>query len=128
MAYAGAYVAAALAFVPGSALTLGAGPFILDPGETLNGRASFHPGAMGAYTALITTGLADCPSISCYGTGTAHDLSERPAAFAAREDARKRALQVHAFAGPREFGGHEDCAFGVVGVGLNAVCHNLIPL
>ncbi|MBM4116175.1 choice-of-anchor D domain-containing protein [bacterium] len=52
------------------ALTLGAGPFLLDPGETLNARASFHPGAMGVYSALITTGLEDCPSISCYGTGT----------------------------------------------------------
>ncbi len=51
-------------------LTLGAGPFVLEPGETLNARASFHPGAMGAYSALITTGLADCPAISCYGTGT----------------------------------------------------------
>ncbi len=51
-------------------LSLGAGPFLLDPGETLNARASFHPGGMGVFSALITTGLADCPSISCYGTGT----------------------------------------------------------
>jgi len=51
-------------------LTQGAGAFLLDPGETLNARATFLPGSAGTFEALITTGLGDCPQIHCHGTGT----------------------------------------------------------
>ncbi len=50
-------------------LDQGEGPFILDPGETLEARAYFQPGDLGNFQAIITTGLDDCPEILCIGTG-----------------------------------------------------------
>ncbi|MBM4118095.1 choice-of-anchor D domain-containing protein [bacterium] len=55
---------------PYFSLTQGAGPFLLEPGETHHAQARFHPGSAGVFEGLITTGLADCPEIPCHGVGT----------------------------------------------------------
>ncbi len=51
-------------------ITEGEGPFLLDPGEMRLVRVSFQPGGVGIFEATVTTGLADCPEVHCFGTAT----------------------------------------------------------
>ena len=50
-------------------LSVGEGPFLLGPGEVHQATAVFQPGSTGAFSGVVTTGLADCPEVLLEGIG-----------------------------------------------------------